>query len=159
MLVEDVHFLKSPEQLRILPDVAEALVQLDTSSPGVVLIDEDMRGPSVVEMMSLLKDGGYEGPAVILGANLDSLEEALEPARDLARASGTEEGDESEDDDCNPGGDHRVGDLEVANDGVGAYGLGLELDSCKGSAEEAATELVAEGAACEAEYEQDKYRD
>jgi DNA-binding NarL/FixJ family response regulator len=58
-------------------DVAEALVQLDTSSPGVVLIDEDMRGPSVVEMMSLLKDGGYEGPAVILGANLDSLEEAL----------------------------------------------------------------------------------
>ena len=58
-------------------DVAEALIQLDTSSPGVVLIDEDMPGPSGVEMMSLLRDGGYEGPTVILGANLDSLEEAL----------------------------------------------------------------------------------
>lgn len=57
--------------------VAEALVQLDNTSPGVVVIDEDMPGLSGVEMMSLLRDSGYEGPTVMLGANLDSLEEAL----------------------------------------------------------------------------------
>ena len=58
-------------------DVAEALVRVNDTSPDVVLIDAEMPGVSGVETMRLLKEGGYNGPVVVLGADLDSLEEAL----------------------------------------------------------------------------------
>ena len=57
--------------------VAEALVQVDDISPDVVLTDADMPDVTGVELMRLLKDNGYGGPTVMLGSNLDSLDEAL----------------------------------------------------------------------------------
>ena len=57
--------------------VVEALLQVDNTSPDVVLVDAEVHGVSGVEMIRLLKDSGYDWPVVALGANVDSLEEAM----------------------------------------------------------------------------------
>ena len=57
--------------------VVEALLEVDDTSPDVVLIDAEVHGVSGVEMIRLFKDRGYDWPVVALGANLDSLDEAL----------------------------------------------------------------------------------